>query len=114
MIQHMFWVLAAAEEASGGPDVGKILGQFAQYGVVGLVVVLLIIGVIVPKYVMSALTAEKDNWRTAFEQERTAHQVTREQLIAAQASVDTANEQGRAMVQLLEKLGHRTQSTGSA
>jgi hypothetical protein len=105
-------VLAVVEES--GPDVGKILGQFAQYGVVGLVVVLLIIGVIVPKYVMNALTAEKDNWRTAFEQERTAHQVTREQLIAAQASVDTANEQGRAMVQLLEKLGHRTQSTGSA
>jgi hypothetical protein len=110
----MLWVIAAAEEASSGPDIGKILGQFAQYGVVGLVVVLLIIGVIVPKYVMNALTAEKDNWRTAFEQERTAHQVTREQLIAAQASVDTANEQGRAMVQLLEKLGHRTQPTGSA
>jgi hypothetical protein len=112
--QQWFWVIAAAEEASGGPDIGKILGQFAQYGVVGLVVGLLIVGVIVPKYVMNALTAEKDNWRTAFEQERTAHQVTREQLIAAQASVDTANEQGRAMVQLLEKLGHRTQPTGSA
>jgi hypothetical protein len=108
----MVWVLAAVEES--GPDVGKILGQFAQYGVVGLIVVLLIVGVLVPKYVMNALTAEKDNWRTAFEQERAAHQVTREQLIAAQASVDTANEQGRAMVQLLEKLGHRPQTTGSA
>jgi hypothetical protein len=106
------WVLSAVEES--GPDVGKILGQFAQYGVVGLIVVLLIVGVLVPKYVMNALTAEKDNWRTAFEQERAAHQVTREQLIAAQASVDTANEQGRAMVQLLEKLGHRPQTTGSA
>jgi hypothetical protein len=113
VIPDLIWVVAAAEEASG-PDIGKVLGQFAQYGVVGLVVVLLIVGVLVPKYVMNALTAEKDNWRTAFKQERTAHQVTREQLIAAQASVDTANEQGRAMVQLLEKLGHRTQPTGSA
>ncbi|MFJ8470090.1 hypothetical protein [Streptomyces swartbergensis] len=113
MIPDLIWVVAAAEEASG-PDIGKILGQFAQYGVVGLVVVLLIVGVLVPKYVMNAHTAEKDNWRTAFEQERTAHQVTREQLIAAQASVGTANEQGQAMVQLLEKLGHRTQPTRSA
>ncbi|MEU6449585.1 hypothetical protein [Streptomyces sp. NPDC046979] len=112
MIPDLMQVLAAAEE-TGGPDVGKLLSTFAQYGVVGLIVVLLIIGVIVPKYVMNALTAEKDNWRTAFEAERAAHQVTREQLIAAQASVDTANEQGRAMVQLLEKLGHRTQPTGS-
>jgi hypothetical protein len=112
LIPELFGSLAAVEES--GPDIGKILGQFAQYGVVGLIVVLLIVGVLVPKYVMNALTAEKDNWRTAFEQERTAHQVTREQLIAAQASVDTANEQGRAMVQLLEKLGHRTQPTGSA
>ncbi|MFE0451586.1 hypothetical protein ACFW2D_09895 [Streptomyces sp. NPDC058914] len=113
MIHELLSSLAAAEEA--GPDVGKVLGQFAQYGIVGLIVVLLIVGVIVPKYVMNALTAEKDNWRTAFEQERAAHQVTREQLIAAQASVDTANEQGRAMVQLLEKLGHRPQTTtGSA
>jgi hypothetical protein len=112
LIPELFGSLAAVEES--GPDIGKILGQFAQYGVVGLIVVLLIVGVLVPKYVMNALTAEKDNWRTAFEQERAAHQVTREQLIAAQASVDTANEQGRAMVQLLEKLGHRTQPTGSA
>ncbi|MGW0496947.1 hypothetical protein ACWD0Z_16350 [Streptomyces sp. NPDC003007] len=107
MTPQMVWDMAAAEES--GPDIGKILGQFAQYGVVGLIVVLLTVGVIVPKYVMNALTAEKDNWRTAFEQER-----AREQLIAAQARVDTANEQGRAMVQLLEKLGHRTQPTGSA
>ncbi|MFF9142933.1 hypothetical protein ACF09G_35935 [Streptomyces albogriseolus] len=87
MIPELIQVLAVAEETGGGPDVGKILGQFAQYGVVGLIVVLLIVGVIVPKYVMNALTAEKDTWRTAFEQERTAHQVTQEQLVAAQLGV---------------------------
>ncbi|MGR6973201.1 hypothetical protein ACU639_27045 [Streptomyces cynarae] len=35
--------LAAAEDS--GPDVGKLMGQFAQYGIVGVVVVLLILGV---------------------------------------------------------------------
>ncbi|GHG43198.1 hypothetical protein GCM10018777_70140 [Streptomyces albogriseolus] len=81
---------------------------------VGVFALLMVLGIVVPKWAMTALTTEMDNWRLAFEQERAAHQVTREQLIAAQASVDTANEQGRAMVQLLEKLGHRPQTTGSA
>ncbi|MFJ5018595.1 hypothetical protein [Streptomyces griseoluteus] len=98
-------VLAAAEEG-GGPDIGKMLGQFAPYGVVGLIVVLLIIGVLVPKYVMTALTVEKDRWREAFEKEREAHQLTREQLVKAEERGDVATEQGRAMNALLLELGH--------
>ncbi len=112
LIPDLMQVLAAAEE-TGGPDVGKLLGTFVQYGMVGVFALLMVLGIVVPKWAMTALTTEKDNWRLAFEQERAAHQVTREQLIAAQASVDTANEQGRATVQLLERLGHRTQPTGS-
>ncbi|MFF0712094.1 hypothetical protein ACWEVM_16465 [Streptomyces bauhiniae] len=75
--------MAATEQAGEGSDIGKMLGQLAQYGVVGLIVVPLIIGVIVPKYVMTALTVEKDRWREAFEKEREAHQLTREQLAKA-------------------------------
>jgi hypothetical protein len=105
----MLWVIAAGEEASSGPDIGKILGQFAQYGVVGLIVVLLIIGVLVPKYVMNNLITDKDGWRAAYETERDAHQATRQQLAAAQASAEVANEQGQAMVRLLEEFGHRPQ-----
>ncbi|MFD8072144.1 hypothetical protein ACFV3E_05775 [Streptomyces sp. NPDC059718] len=107
-------ILSAAEEAGAGPDVGALIGQFSQYGIVGLIVVLLIWGVLVPKYVMNALTTEKDNWRTAFEQERAAHQVTREQLAKAEERGDVAVEQGRAMTRLLQELGHQSQSIGSA
>ncbi|MEU1457622.1 hypothetical protein [Streptomyces avermitilis] len=115
MVPELIRALAVAQEAGGGPDIGKLLGQFAQYGVVGLIVVLLIIGVIVPKYVMSNLLTEKDAWRDAFEKEREAHQLTRQQLAAAQASADVANEQGQAMVRLLEEFGHRPQTApGSA
>jgi hypothetical protein len=102
--------LAAAEE---GPDVGKLIGQLAQYGVVGLVVVLLILGIIVPKYVMTALTADRDKWREAFEMERDAHQLTREQLAKAEARGDVAVEQGKTLTHLLEELGHRPQLHGS-
>ncbi|MET7351561.1 hypothetical protein [Streptomyces mirabilis] len=70
MIPELLRVLAAADDSGRGPDVGKLIGQFAQYGIVGIVVVLLIVGVIVPKYMMSALMTEKDNWRQAFEKER--------------------------------------------
>ncbi|MFD5711314.1 hypothetical protein ACFWHW_13105 [Streptomyces pharetrae] len=109
MIPELLRSLAAAEEVGGGPDIGKILAQFAQYGVVGLIVVLLIIGVLVPKYVMNNLITDKDGWRAAYETERDAHQATRQQLAAAQASADVANEQGQAMVRLLEEFGHRPQ-----
>ncbi|MEU5030157.1 hypothetical protein [Streptomyces milbemycinicus] len=115
MVPDLLRVLAAADEAGSGPDVGKVLGQLAQYGVVGLIVVLLICGILVPKYVMSALSAEKDNWRTAFEQERAAHQATREQLAKAEERGDVAVEQGKAMTRLLEEFGHRPQTaSGSA
>lgn len=43
MIPELVWVLAAAEEASGGPDVGKILGSFVQYGMVGVFALLLVL-----------------------------------------------------------------------
>ena len=110
MIPELLRVMAAAEEGEG-PDIGKILGQFAQYGVVGLIVVLLIIGVLVPKYVMNNLVTDKDGWRAAYETERDAHQATRQQLAAAQASAEVANEQGQAMVRLLEEFGHRPQTS---
>ncbi|MFE9865858.1 hypothetical protein ACFYPZ_24490 [Streptomyces sp. NPDC005506] len=104
---ELFRVLAAAQEASSGADVGQMIGGFAQYGVVGVIVVLLIMGIVVPKYVMNGLTADRDNWRDAFEKEREGHQLTRQQLAAAQASAEVANEQGQAMVRLLEEFGHQ-------
>ncbi|MGW3499374.1 hypothetical protein ACWDMY_01330 [Streptomyces globisporus] len=115
MFPELLTVLTAAEATETPADISKMIGGFAQYGVVGLIVVLLIFGVLVPKYVMAALTAEKDNWRTAFEQERAAHQVTREQLAKAEERGDVATEQGRAMNALLLELGHRPHAApGSA
>ncbi|MET8511958.1 hypothetical protein [Streptomyces sp. NPDC005077] len=112
---ELFRVLPAAQEASGGADLGKAIGGFAQYGIVGLVVVLLILGVLVPKYVMAALTTEKDNWRTAFEQERAAHQELREQLAKAEERGDVATEQAKTLIRLLEELKRRPETgPGSA
>ncbi|MFJ3665082.1 hypothetical protein ACIPSE_01360 [Streptomyces sp. NPDC090106] len=111
MIPEPLRSLAAAEDS--GPNIGKLIGQFAQYGIVGVVVVLLILGVIVPKYVMTNLTADRDKWREAFEKEREAHQLTREQLAKAEERGDVAVEQGKTLTHLLEELGHRPQLRGS-
>ncbi|MGW5198649.1 hypothetical protein [Streptomyces spiralis] len=104
--------LAAAEES--GPDIGKLIGQFAQYGMVGVVVVLMILGVIVPKYVLSDRTADRDKWREAFEKERDAHEETRQQLAKAEERGDVAVEQGKTLTRLLEELGHRPELPRSA
>ncbi|WP_406431558.1 hypothetical protein [Streptomyces sp. NBC_01589] len=106
----LFTVLAAAKATEAPADVGKMIGSFAQYGIVGLIVVLLIIGVLVPKWAMNNLIVDKDGWREAYETERDAHQATRRQLAAAQASAEVATEQGQAMVRLLEEFGHRPQT----
>nr|WTB31185.1 hypothetical protein OG781_18335 [Streptomyces sp. NBC_00830] len=115
MVPELIKVLAAAEEASGGPDIARMIGGFTQYGIVGLVVILLILGVLVPRYVMAALTTEKDNWRTAFEQERAAHQELREQLAKAEERGDVATEQAKTLIRLLEEFKRRPEAgPGSA
>ncbi|MFK0020449.1 hypothetical protein [Streptomyces sp. NPDC090798] len=90
MVPELLRVLAAADDSGGGPDIGKLIGQFAHYGPAGVFLTLLILGVIVPKYVMSALMTEKDNWREAFEKERDAHKAPRDQLAEAEQRGDVA------------------------
>ncbi|WP_430376682.1 hypothetical protein [Streptomyces sp. B1-3] len=107
-------LLRFAAEDSGGPDIGKLIGQFAQYGVVGVVVVMMVLGVIVPKYVLSDRTADRDKWREAFEKEREAHQLTREQLAKAEERGDVAVEQGKTLTALLQGLGHHPDLPRSA
>jgi uncharacterized membrane protein len=99
------WSVLAAE--ADPTDMSKMLTPLLQYGVLGLMVVFIILGVLVPKYVMTNLLAEKNSWREAFEKEREAHQLTREQLAKAEERGDVATEQGRTMTRLLEELGHR-------
>lgn len=53
---------------------------------------------------MDALSGEKDNRRTAIEQERAAHQVTREQLVKAEVRGDAAV--AVAGVDAVDQLGH--------
>ena len=75
---------------------------------------LLILGVMVPKYVMNNLTADRDSWRRAFEREGDAHDLTRQQLAKAEERGDVATEQAKTLIRLLEELGHRPELPRSA
>jgi hypothetical protein len=112
LLPELLRSLASAEDS--GPDIGKLIGQFAQYGIVGVIVVMLMVGYIVPKYVMSNLTADRDSWRLAFERERDAHDLTRQQLAKAEERGDVATEQAKTLIRLLEDLGHRPELPRSA
>jgi hypothetical protein len=112
LLPELLRSLAAAEDS--GPDIAKLIGQFTQYGIVGVVVVMLMVGYIVPKYVISNLTADRDSWRLAFERERDAHDLTRQQLAKAEERGDVAIEQGKTLTRLLEELGHHPQLPRSA
>lgn len=114
MVPDLIWVLAAAETAADTPaDIGKMIVGFAQYGVLGVVVVLFLSGFIVPRGTYQAVTTDRDNWRDAHTKESEAHQATRVSLAKAEERADIAVEQGRTLNALLSELGHRPDTTRS-
>jgi hypothetical protein len=104
-------VLAAEADPT---DMSNLVSPLLQYGVLGLLVIFIVVGILVPKYVMTNLMSEKDRWREAFEKEREAHQLTREQLAKAEERGDVAVEQGKTLTRLLEELGHRPELNRTA
>ncbi|WP_406468055.1 hypothetical protein OH738_10845 [Streptomyces hirsutus] len=114
MVPDLIWILAAAETATDTPaDIAKMIGGFAQYGVLGVVVVLFLTGLIVSRSTYLAVAADRDNWRDAHAKESEAHQATRVSLAKAEERADIAVEQGRTLNALLSELGHRPDTTRS-
>lgn len=97
----------AAAQTTDPADLSNLISPLLQYGVLGLVLVFVVLGILVPRYVMTNLLAEKDSWRQAFEKERDAHELTRQALAKAEERGDVAIEQGKTLTRLLEDLGHR-------
>ena len=93
----------------GGVD----LTSFLNYGVLGIVVLLLILGLLVPKAVLARAdeetkkaNADRDAWKTAFDTERQAHTLTREALVRAEERGEAALEVQKTTLALLAELGH--------
>lgn len=86
------------------PDyiVNAVIGS----GPIGVVLVLILLGQLVPKAQHSWAVQRGDEWRDAYEKEREAHQHTREALAASEARTDAATEAARTAKALLDAMGH--------
>lgn len=86
-----------------------------QYGAIGAVLLLLVLGYLVPRRMVEDLKRDRDEWRQAHKDEQAAHQVTRDALTLANARAEVGLEAGRTAAQLLARLEHpRSSTTGLA
>jgi hypothetical protein len=79
------------------------LSQFVNWGALGGVLFLIIAGMLVPKRAHEDTKAEAANWRAAYDDERKAHQATRDALVLANERTEAAVEAAKLTRMLLEE-----------
>jgi len=89
----------------------EIIGYLLNYGVLGIMVILLLLGLLIPRPTLEDVKADRDEWRDAYQTEAQAHRATREALAAANERADAAVETARAANSLLGALGHKDGGT---
>lgn len=94
-----------AAEASPPPD---LITSILQWGVPGVVVVLLLLGWLVPRGAHEQMKSDRNEWRAAYERERDAHAATRDALADSAKSASAAVETARTTTALLSTLGHQS------
>lgn len=95
MINTLTMFLAASSDEPTSDIVNKLI----QWGPGGIVVLLFLLGLIVPKGTV-------DMWREQLAKEQEAHTKTREALDRAVQQGDAAREQANTLLTLLHELGH--------
>jgi hypothetical protein len=95
LINTLTTILAAASDEPSNDVVNKLI----TWGPGGVVVLLFLLGLIVPKTTV-------DMWREQLAKEQEAHTKTREALDRAVQQGDAAREQANTLLTLLHELGH--------
>jgi hypothetical protein len=90
-----------------GDATGDVLTYVLGFGPLGIGVVLYQLGLIVPKPVLARADADAGQWRKAYEDERAAHQTTREALAVASDRAEAAVEAAKVTTKLLEAVQER-------
>lgn len=72
-----------------------VLDYLLNYGVLGVMCVLLLLGFVVPRPTVQDIKADRDEWRLAYETEAQAHQATRDALASANERAEAAVETAR-------------------
>lgn len=83
------------------------IAPLLQWGVLGIILVLILLGWLIPKGMYQQMKADRDDWRGTYEKERDAHQATRDALADASRSASAAVETARTTTGLLSRLGHQ-------
>jgi hypothetical protein len=99
----------AAEVGATPPD---LISTILQWGVPGVMLVLLLMGWLIPRGAHEQMKADRDKWQEAFEKEREAHDATRDALADASRSASAAVETARTTAGILSTLGHTTRPGG--
>ena len=107
----MDW-LAALLAAEGADSAPNVLGAILQWGVPGVVLLLILLGWLVPKGAHAQIVNDRDAWKAAYEKERDAHQATRDALADSSRSAVAAVETARTTAGLLDRLGHAYPGAG--
>lgn len=81
----------------------SFLSQFVNWGALGGVLFLIIAGFLVPKRSHDDAKADAANWRGAYDNEREAHQATRDALVLANERTEAAVEAAKLTRMLLEE-----------
>lgn len=89
-----------------------IFGKILQFGVLGVVLLLILLGWLVPKAMYEQMKTERDTWRDAYQRERDGHQATRDAYIEQSRANVAAFETARTTAGLLERLGHQPARPG--
>lgn len=94
--------------ASDGPAAAAadVLSPFLNYGVLGLLVLLILSGQLATKGQVADLKADRDAWRAAYDKERESKAVTETALTVAQNQAGLSLEASKTLTALFDKLGH--------
>lgn len=98
--------------SDGAANAIDMLGPFLNYGVLGLLVLLILFGWLVPKGVVDDLKSDRDAWRTAAEKAREANGVTQSALQVAQGQAGLALETSKTLTAVFDRLGHLPRERG--
>lgn len=88
------------------PVTPDVVTPLLQYGLLGIVTVLLLLGWLIPRGVHESVKVERDQWRHAWETEQAAHQLTRGTLAEANVRAEAAVEAAKAASAMLRALQH--------
>ena len=102
---------AGEHQLSGSTDIVQFVTSALNLGVLAVVFWLFVGGKLHASSELDRVSADKDQWQKAYEEERAAHRATREALAVANERAEAAVESARVTNKLLEAVEQQRRAT---